>query len=183
MVLKSLLSVPTYGFLFLLSCSHLPFLLLAPQLCPRALAVPCASGPSWLWMVPVEGPSGCLVCREVQVTEWLLSLWLGNRASHTVLSRECRRLAKGLSGTHPAEELCVMQAWCCSWASHNHLNAVHSQIANFSLLGIPWLMAARSSLCTTGAGTASTAIPEPGIHTFSWKPFCSVELLSLKLST
>lgn len=56
---------------------------------------------------------------------------------HSVLSRECRRLAKGLSGTHPAEELCVMQAWCCSWASHNHLNAVHSQIANFSLLGIP----------------------------------------------
>lgn len=166
MVLKSLLSVSPCGFLFLLSCSPLPFLLLAPQLCPRALIVPCASGPSgcgWcLWSVPVAAWfagrcrwfSGCCLC-----------LWFGNRASHTGLSRECLRLRKGLSGTHPAEELCVMQAWYCSQTSHNHLNVVHSQIANFFLLGIPWLMAARSSLCTTGAGTPSTAIPKPGVHT------------------
>lgn len=144
-----------------------------------------APGP-WLSPVPLA-PLGCGWCLwRVPVAAWFAGRcrWPnGCCLCGSVLSRECRRLAKGLSGTHPAEELCVMQAWCCSWASHNHLNAVHSQIANFSLLGIPWLMAARSSLCTTGAGTASTAIPEPGIHTFSWKPFCSVELLSLKLST
>lgn len=86
-------------------------------------------------------------------------------AKHFVLFREYSRLMKWLSGTHPAEELCVLQAWYNSWTSHNPLNVVHSQIANFSLLGIAWLMAAGSLLCVTGAGTPSTAIPKPGVHT------------------
>lgn len=86
-------------------------------------------------------------------------------AKHFVLFREYSRLMKWLSGTCPAEELCVLQAWYNSWTSHNPLNVVHSQIANFSLLGIAWLMAARSLLCATGAGTPNTAIPKPGVHT------------------
>lgn len=91
-----------------------------------------------------------LAGRQEQVTQCLLSLLFMTQgtgpAKHFVLSRDCSRLMKWLSGTRPAEELCVMQAWYNSWTSHNPLNAVHFQIANFSLLGIAWLMAARGLL-------------------------------------
>lgn len=46
-------------------------------------------------------------------------------AKHFILSRDRSRPTKWLSGTHPAEEPYVMQAWYNLGTSRNPLNIVH----------------------------------------------------------
>lgn len=67
--------------------------------------------------------------RQKQVTLWLLLLFFMTEgtepAEHFILSTECSRPVKWLSGTHPAEESYVMQAWQNSGASCSPLNMVY----------------------------------------------------------
>ena len=88
-------------------------LLMTPKALPQGLSSPHASCPTWLRMVPsgVSQMAAWFAERPEEVTSRLLFLLFMTEgtgpAKHFILSRECSRPRKWLSGTHPAEEPCV----------------------------------------------------------------------------
>lgn len=111
-------------------CIHLPFQWPADG--PRALVSPCISSPTWLWMVPTGASQMAAWFAERQ--EQVIFMAAGSvvfmfegtgPAKHFILSRDRSRPTKWLSGTHPAEEPYVMQAWYNLGTSRNPLNIVH----------------------------------------------------------
>lgn len=170
--------------LFLLSYSPLPFLLLAPQLCPRALVLPCALAPlgcGWcLWSVPgaawFAGDSMAAVSVVYDP---------GNRASQTLCFTQTVQWADKVPqwNTSSWRVMChaslvllmdfTQSSECSSFSDVKWVSAGHcltKGCQEFAVLH--WGQNPKHSYSQTWCG-----------HIFIWKSSLSVELLSLKLST